>query len=188
MKVLLLNGGGIDSLAVAMILQKSGHEVHSLHVDFGYPSSIPEKAAAELIASTYCADHLNISMSGLDAMGLDASIEPRFRPVQYQQLLLTTIGASHAQMNDMPYVVTGVRGNAIVGAEFKPLFEELVRQVNLKYLKPISVVHPLETVTSTDALYALVEDSPILHDTVSCLALPACGTCLKCVFRAKYGI
>lgn len=188
MRVLLLNGGGIDSLAVAMILSASGHETHSLHVDFGYPSSAPEKVAAELIASTYCANHLNVSVSGLDAMGFDEAIEPRYRPVQYQQLLLTTIGASHAQMNSIPYVVTGVRGNAIVGPNFRELFGEIVGQVNLKYLKPISLVHPLETVTTTDALFSIIQNSPILHDTVSCLALPACGTCIKCKFRAKYGI
>lgn len=186
-KVLLLNGGGTDSLAVALQLQKSGHETHSLHVDFGYPNSTPCKVAAELLATTYCASHKVITMFGLDAMGYDPTIDDRYRPIQYQQLVLSGIGCSHAQMNGIPYVVSGFRHRLLTN-DFRPLFNNLLAQVKLPYLKPLLLEHPLASVATDESLYEVIKDSSILHDTVSCLQVTPCGICSKCLFRAKYGI
>lgn len=187
MRVLLLNGGGIDSLAVAMLLKASEHDVMSLHVDLGYPNAEPCRNAAELIATTYCSSHKLITLNGLDAMGVDPAIDTRYRPIQYQQLVLSSIGCSHAQMNGITYVTSGFRHGFLTN-EFKPRLNGLLAQVKLSYLNPILVEHPLAGLSGDDAVFGIIQNSPILHQTVSCLQLPACGVCSKCLLRAKYNI
>jgi 7-cyano-7-deazaguanine synthase in queuosine biosynthesis len=187
MKVLLLNGGGVDTLACAIILQASGHEAHSLHIDFGYPNSASCKVAAEIIATTHCVDHKVITVQGLDPMGFDPVINDRYRPVQYQQLILSGIGSSHAQINGFTHVVSGFRHHFLTN-QFKDLFNQLLSQVRLHYINPIRVDHPLAGITTDQALFDIMKGSAILHDTVSCLFDPPCRTCSKCKFRSQFGI
>ena len=188
MKVLLLNGGGLESLALSIILKHSLHEVTSLHIDCGYLSSPRTKVAAKLIADTYCNSHVDIALSGLPAMGRVDPTLNRYQPFQYQQLVLSSIGASYAQMNGLNFVSSGFR-HRLLSKEFKTQFTNLLREVKLAGLNPLELTQPLLDLNMTDeALYNVIKDSPILHDTVSCLEEPACGTCSKCVLRAFYNI
>jgi len=170
-----------------MLLQQSGHETLSLHVTFDYPNTDTCRQAAQQIAALYCQDHKDITVHGLEPMGFDPDLNDRFRPIQYQQLVLSGIGCSHAQMNGIPHVVSGFRHHFLTN-QFKDVFNNLLSQVRLPYINPIRLDHPLASVTEDAALFEIIKDSPILHNTVSCLFDPPCGTCSKCRFRGLYGI
>ena len=59
-KVVLLNGAGIDTLATLVLLSKQKavkYEFHSLYVYAGQKNGDRAKAAAEKIAGKYCESH-----------------------------------------------------------------------------------------------------------------------------------
>jgi 7-cyano-7-deazaguanine synthase len=50
-KALVLLSGGLDSMATAALLSKSGHEVSGLFIDFGQPACEREASAVSLVAA-----------------------------------------------------------------------------------------------------------------------------------------
>ena len=190
MKTILLNSGGLDSLACAMLLNQAGHEVHSLYVDLGYPNDSVARVASALVASTYCADHEVVTVGNLPAMGMaDPPTNIGFRPVAYQPMLLHSLAVSLATNKGYSEVCAGVRNNAYVGYEYDTLLNAYLNKFQrLTGYGTVRLSFPINQVNTDDWLYSIVKDSPILHQTVSCLSLPPCGACIKCLIRSKYAI
>ena len=189
MKILLLNSGGLDSLACAIVLKHNGHETHSLYVDLGYPNTDASKVASKLIADTYCVAHDSIAVVGLQARGFLKYGHEGFEPIAHQQMVLNTLGASYAQVHEFSHFCSGTRKDTPVGPGYLKGFNSTLAyyQTALIQMNPLELFQPINDLTN-DQWFGIIKDSPVLHQTVSCLSSPPCGTCFKCKIRATYGI
>jgi len=191
MDIVLLNGGGVDSLAAALILKNSGHTLHSLHVQFDYPASASMVVAAKAIADAYCADQVVVTVAGLVPWGMnapEATPTGRYRSVPNLQLVVSGIAASYATRNGYSYIANGVKNQEVWGNGFEPAISALIANHNHSQLKqPLLFMRPLSALDDA-AVYALVAGNSVLNQTVSCLSSPPCGTCFKCLLRKSHNL
>jgi 7-cyano-7-deazaguanine synthase in queuosine biosynthesis len=173
-----LNSGGIDSLALATFLKD--HELHSLHVHQGHPSSDAQALSAERIAAKYCVSHEVVELHGLRQNPKENGI---VRAVAYQSPILSVIGSSFAFSKGIVSVVSGNRIEYL-SEDFEPAFLKMM-QTHTKDERIFS--RPLGKISFED-VYQIVKNDPLLPQTVSCLSLPRCGICLKCLNRTKFNI
>jgi 7-cyano-7-deazaguanine synthase in queuosine biosynthesis len=179
MRYVLMNSGGCESLATAILLWKQGHELHSLHIDVGVPSQARNSVAAAAIAEMYCVDHKEIELHGLLP-----EINQQNRAIRYQPFILASIGCSYAATLDIANVATGNTGDSI-SEEFEDLFNACHRS----YFRPGQKLYrPLLGVSDFNQVYIIMKDSPLVHDTVSCPEEPKCGVCPKCNKRRLFNI
>lgn len=190
MDVILLNSGGLDSLASAIIAKQNNHTLRSVHVKFNYPIADIALTAAQAIADEYCDSHKIINLTDLDPVGTEYG--DRFRPVPYQQAILCTIGADIAQKTKLTRVISGVRRAEIFYSidSYKEHLEMSLNQFRISEHNDLHFMFPLQNIPLNEkqVFYDIIKDSPVLHDTVSCLNVPACGICIKCLFRQEYSI
>lgn len=189
MDILLLNGGGLDSLAAAMKLQAAGNTVHSLHVITDVPAAATLQAAAKAIASEYCASHKEVTLSGLAPWGIKTKnpVTTRFFQIPQAQIVFSCIAASHALKEGITAIANGVKDREPFGALFEPAITELHGMNRNGFGTPVTFQRPLDGLGIADVL-EIVKDSPVLNQTVSCLMDPPCGTCGKCQIRASINL
>jgi len=189
MDILLLNGGGLDTLAAAMKLQAEGNTVHSLHVICDMPAAAKIQAAAAAIAAEYCASHKEVTLSGLAPWGIREKnpFTTRFFSIPQAQIVFSCIAASHALKEGITAIANGVKDREPYGALFEPAITELHGMNRNGFGTPVTFQRPLDGLQMADVL-EIIKDSPILHQTVSCLQDPPCGTCGKCKIRASQNI
>ena len=173
-KVLMMNGGGIDSLALAILYHKSNIELYSLYIDWGYPNNIALSNAASSIANMYCASHKVIQVHGL----IDGFFVPK-----YQHCMIVSIAISYAIRHGIQKIITGGNGTDNT-SDFLTGFD-IVIKANKHNKIPITVEWPLEGKYDPEQIYPLVKDSPLFYNTVSCLRNPVCGICHKCKRKNK---
>ena len=166
-RILMLNGGGFDSLAMA--IQYKDQEVHSLHINLGFPNSEATEEAAYKIANYYCHTHKVITVDGL----IDGSFVPR-----HHQILVTSMAISYATRNGITKIISGANGICNT-KDFLDAINAIIKS-NQKHDDEIILEWPLEGFNSPEAIYPLVKDSPIFDKVVSCNRNPVCNICHKC--------
>lgn len=203
MKVVLLNSGGKDSLAVAILL-KAGKvelppesnwdgqpvEVHSLYVDLGWRNVVPAKKMAKRIADAYCASHEEVTLSG---SWLRPS-PPAKGGVVHQSVALAIIGAMYATQIGATTVLSGLvlDPKSPAGLEFPgsllalyKAFADLFHHGAQWHHDAPALVCPLSypPYFSPTGVTDVVKDDPLFLHTVTCSWDPPCGTCFKCEGR-----
>lgn len=181
-KMVLLNSGGMDSLATAIILHKQNHELHSLYVDMYQPNRKQGIAASKKIAKKYCKSH-----EVLDLFQDDRYIRPiKTGPqIPWMGHLAYLIGAIHARCHEIDYVAGGLKSDS-VGKEFNAHYMNYLRANTLR--RPITLIRPLDNIDDFYRVYDIIKDDKLLKHTWSCNDYPKCKKCGKCKLRKKYSI
>ena len=196
MKVLMLNGGGLDSLCMAKLAREQNPDafVQSLYVSYGLPSAPHTAKSAQRIADRYCNAHEAFYMQKQTGdQKVSASLfttSPTaagnlFRHVPHYGLLLIVTAYSYAIANGFTHILCGIKKEAR-SPEFFKYFEKTLKTAKLTGSQPI-----LET-PLFDAEFALIhhliKDDPLITKTWSCNEDHECGVCVKCQLRKKFAI
>jgi 7-cyano-7-deazaguanine synthase in queuosine biosynthesis len=180
MKVVLLNSGGVDTLAVAKMYKDQGHEVHSLYISLGQENNKKASTAAKKIAKEYCASHHSVEVSGLAPIVING-----FLTMPFQMLTIFVIGACYARQIGCDYIASGNK-KQVISDNFKQMFADYLRTSRIT--EPVIPMMPLAEYGSMKEVYDFVKDEPLLKQTVSCNHKELCKTCIKCIERQQLGI
>lgn len=185
----LLNSGGLDSLITAKTMKDLGWELHSLYIDLGQLNGNTAKQSAKRIADKYCVSHEElkignkcynkvVKVNGADFLGLPM-----------QATLVHTVGGFYAGQNEIEYVVSGQKDDAVT-SDFHPtltkLFSSEILLNGIIFLRPVSTLLHIENVVAKGKELGLTMEE--MKQTYSCNALPRCGTCRKCLERKEVGL
>lgn len=184
----LLNSGGKDSLAAAMVLGQMGHELYSLHVDIGL-STADHLANAERIARHHCSLGHEVFTGRFSS---DPNMEsPKGGGFYAQRVVLPTIGFSVALRIGAELVSSGHTWPTLNGKE--DLADTLARYVMHtnrpendgggrpapQFFFPLYGLQPHQ-------IYDIVKRDPTWKTLSFCTQSPPCGKCHKCSLRAKF--
>jgi 7-cyano-7-deazaguanine synthase in queuosine biosynthesis len=194
MKFLLLNGGGIDSLAVARATRTQYPKavIESVHFCYGQPAEAKLAKGAKAIADKYCNSHDEYHM----CKSIDGEIGPvedmtipliggTFRGIPFWGLWLLINGFVIAQKRKCEYLLTGIWADA-----YRPeMIDYLEKALGASKItrKRVSLEAPLYG-HDRELVYWIVEDDPVLSQTWSCNYDPPCGVCRKCEYREEKNI
>jgi 7-cyano-7-deazaguanine synthase in queuosine biosynthesis len=179
---ILMNSGGKDSLAAAIVLSKQGYVVHSIYVDAGqHPPSHAE--SAELIAKNWCDSHdvLTLRMSS----GFDLAVgESGFSAQRSMVLVLGLLKYTP----DVKLIVTGHTW-PVRDIDMETVVNNYIRgtwRANFYAGEgPPKFYLPLFKLT-TEQIYDVLKEDPSWTDTPTCRFDPPCGKCMKCTLRATF--
>lgn len=180
MNVALLNSGGKDSLAAAILLREDpAIRLHSLFVDVGQPNRIEAELSARRIAAKYAEDHETIPVG---SGGYRAPVDSgRFVAVCHQTIMLYGIAAMYATSRGWQVVASGVRCDAVAPG-FPAALEALFATSRLR--APPAFLFPVLALGDAAVIEIAARD-PLYLETVGCNESPPCGTCHRCRLRAE---
>jgi 7-cyano-7-deazaguanine synthase in queuosine biosynthesis len=189
-KIVLMNSGGLDSLACAMVLKNLGFETHSLHLGIGQMNRGPAKRAARKIAKKYCTSHTYLRIfPWRRVVHLNKLSSKDFWCLPFQGHIVCTIGAAWARTKDINFIASGSKVD-IWPLEADRLFEDFMRSSNLS--TPVVLLRPLRQGRDYITTFAIVQrDMEMASKTVSCRFQTwrgPCGECPKCERRKRYSI
>lgn len=187
MHVVLINSGGKDCLAAALILRRQEHTLHSLFIDLGTPNSTSAGEAAAKIAAKHAADHHAMAVVGITRVRHEKS---GITSVPHQSVLVNILGGVYAFGKGIGAIASGERrGPETAGAGLAPVrsFPERVAEAFAigKFCPPPLVLAPVIDFND-ERIFATVKDEPLWRETVTCNEWPPCGKCARCVTRAKW--
>jgi len=191
-EVLILHGGGVDSLVVLATLAAEPHgvEVRALHVDYGQPSYEKELEAVEAQMDRYYPGRSIYRVSvELPIFNLNHEAAPAPGYIPSRNLALLAVAASWAEalladyiavgfhVTDMPdcsnYFITKFLGAVWEGSRYS-----------------LGMFHPLSDLTKAE-VYAKGESLGVDWNLGwSCFTgnMDACGECPGCIRRSTAGI
>ena len=186
MKIVCLASGGADSSILMFLLQKKGHDILPLHINYGQKSEKLELEAYNKV----CA-FLNLKPAVIDAKGLKkiesglttstlSPIENPFFPGR--NLLFLVIGSSYAFSKSIKTISVGFLDNSEFpdqNKEFVKKTEDLLK-ISLNY--GVTILTPLINLDKKEVLNLAKKYSFPLDLTYSCyLGInPPCGRCHAC--------
>jgi 7-cyano-7-deazaguanine synthase in queuosine biosynthesis len=179
-KALLLNSGGKDSLATAILARRSGWELSSLYVELGQRNSSEARLSSKRIADKHCADHFELIVNSPHSLIIP--IPGGIFGIAYQAVTIHSLAASVAVSRGIERVFSGQRYGANA-AQFPRLFNELLQQS--RYTPHIVVDFPVFSL-SDEEIFKIVSPDPLWRDTVTCNVSPPCGVCGRCKLRASW--
>lgn len=175
MEVVLLNSGGLDSLAAAVQLRVIDPDVviHSLYVSAGQANDASAKVAAQEIADAECASHSVITLEGMTYDDPDREL-PR---LPYRTTLYHIMGAIKCRQLGARYLAAGI--DVFFSEYFGKQFSALLAE---ETSAPFTVIplHPIRTMSRPERV-ALVKEHPLASKVVSCEYPTPCGECSKCL-------
>jgi 7-cyano-7-deazaguanine synthase in queuosine biosynthesis len=192
-RLLLLNGGGMDSLAVAKIARRDHPAtfIKSLTIGLGLPNQSRVVVAANLIANTYCDSHETVFLTkdtGVQVqMGMP--LVGNLFGVPFYALQLLTLGMSYGMLHGCGAVLSGLKPDAI-DEQYLPAFRQVLAS-SRPTMKAITSKPELWTPIfemPNDDIFKEIKDDPLLSQTVSCNQAEPCGRCGKCKLRIQLGV
>lgn len=180
--IVLLNSGGLDSLAVAMLLKEQKHIVHSLYIDLGQRSKAKGIVACRRIADAYCDSHEVIVMFPDDRYLIEMKNGPN---LPFMGAALFILGSVYARSKGIDFIASGLKGDSNKD-DFNTRFLHLLKAS--KMTKPVIPLRPVSGMKDFKEVFEVIKDSPIMRHTYSCNVIPKCGGCVKCKLRKKYSI
>ena len=193
MKYPLLNGAGMDSLAVAKLLREHHPNdfIQSLTIFTGLPNESRLRPAAEAIATAYCDRHDELHLThgtGVKAE-LGMPLVGALFGVPFYCLLMLSIGMSYGMRHGYDFVVSGMKVDT-ADKHYLPAFQRVldssVPTVSAP-TKPPKLLTPLFTMNN-DSIFSITKEDPLLNQTVSCNREVSCGLCGKCTLRFRLGV
>jgi 7-cyano-7-deazaguanine synthase in queuosine biosynthesis len=178
MRAVLLNSGGKDSLAAAIILSRAGYELHSLFCIAGQKALEMRDAAAKKIAEKYCVSHDSMVLNGewqhQNKFGLPVTA--------HQTLLFLILAATWGVKHDIYLIASGIKPDAVTTnfPEAAAAYFKTSRGTN-----PPGLVFPVFD-KSDDEIFTIVRHDPLWRNAPTCPYDPACGSCVKCKVRKRW--
>jgi len=191
MKAVLLNSGGIDTLASVMKLKEdygSNLELHSMIVGIGQENFRRARLAAKAIAMKYCTTHDEVILPGDWTLPVPLPLMsplPQHRRTPYMALLLHTLGIVKARFYNLGFIVGGFDEYA-VREEFPTKFVELQEELSVPPYT-IQPIYPVAHMTPGERI-DYVKDHYLVNTTVSCALPNPCGVCCKCRARLERNV
>jgi 7-cyano-7-deazaguanine synthase in queuosine biosynthesis len=187
MRIVVLNSGGKDSLAAMMVLKEQGHELFSLFVDLGVPNSDAAAAIAGKLAENYCLSHDTMSVRSIIRVRHETQ---KMTSVPHQTLLVNVLGGIWAYPRGIDVIASGERRSPVqrsISGNDHMKFEEMMGSIFTVglYCKPPTVIAPVKEWTN-DQIFEKVKSEPLWSQTVTCNEWPPCGTCGRCILRARW--
>jgi 7-cyano-7-deazaguanine synthase in queuosine biosynthesis len=186
MDAVLLNSGGKDALAAAILLTREGHRLHSLYLDGGQPGSRAEQEISAEIAAKYCVSH-HVGTFGFGGLSVvnPCPPHPEIVTIPHKLLFSLVMGAIYADLLGVPGLGGGHRCDVAPRG-----FESRVAAVlGLSKLRTApKLLLPLGGVDGTqgDFVYETIKDEPLWKKTICCLCETPCGTCARCKMRSAW--
>jgi 7-cyano-7-deazaguanine synthase in queuosine biosynthesis len=194
--ILILNSGGMDSLAVAKLMRQeypasSDVSIRSLFVGTGLPNESRSRIAARAVAATYCDSHDELFVRQADGSEADLArpLVGHLFGVPYYSLMMLTFGLAYGMRHNCHYVVSGMKPDALGPGymdALKTVLAESLSTSRSTWIKPQLLMPVLEI--SNDDIFSLIKDDPLFSQTVSCNQAEPCGRCGKCILRTKLGV
>ncbi len=191
MKTVLLNSGGKDSLATAILLSRDGHDLHSFTVDVGQPEHAKGNGIAKKIADKYCASHhvFRATTGPYLAETFNLPVGWRYVTIPYKALVVWSLGAMYASSIGAAAVASGMRAD-IFPEEFPETLKAMF-ELSRKVRDPVEVIVPLNGYKGrqgelNEYIWGIVKDDPLWKETSHCEAYPPCGACYGCRLRAEW--
>ncbi len=183
MKAVILNSGGLDTLAAMIILRKQNAELHSLYIGMGQPNDERARLSAKKLADEYCLTHYELTIPGKWSVNSPKAPAGGIS-IPYLSGVVFLLGCVYARKIEVDYVVSAVKGNFT--EDFKPALLMLQKSLDIAP-KIIIPVTPLEDKTDED-VYLIIKNNPLAKETTSCAHENPCGICKKCIWRKSIGI
>ena len=190
MRVVVLSSGGIDSSVILQQLQRKGHKVFPLFVDYGQLASKKEWVSCQKIC-----DYLKLVPEKIDAhdfgrlvpSGLTNSsvdIEKNaFTPTR--NLLFLTLGAAYGYGKGAYVVATGILMNPIFPDQTKDFLAQTQKTLSLALGVNITILAPLINSDKFDSIMLARKYGLPINLMYSCHAgsEEPCGKCISCKER-----
>ena len=186
MKIVCLASGGVDSSILMFLLQKKGHEIFPLHINYGQKS---EKL--ELEAYKQVCIFLNLKPVVIDARGLKkiesglttsklSPIENPFFPGR--NLLFLVIGSGYAFSKLIKTISVGFLDNSEFPDQNKEFVKKTEDLLNLSLNYSVTILAPLINLDKKEVFNLAKKYNFPLDLTYSCyLGInPPCGKCHAC--------
>jgi hypothetical protein len=192
-RYLLLNGGGMDTLAVAKTLRAEhpNDYIRSLMICMGLPNESRARLAARAITREYCDAHDELHFlhgtGGKAEMGMP--LVGNLFGVPFYSLLVMSIGMSYGMRRSFQFVVTGMKTDA-AGPGYMEAFQHILgasKPTMGAPTPPPKLLTPLMGVRN-EVIHDIIKDDPLLNQTVSCNRAEPCGVCGKCELRIRLGV
>lgn len=191
MKTVLLNSGGKDSLATAILLSREGHELHSIYVQSGMPEDCLGMPASARIASAYCASHHVLTMPTGPYLADTPNLPEawRYRTMPHKLLVMFSLGAMYAVTIGAEAIASGARCD-VFHSDFPETLKAALA-MSRKVRDPLVVLTPLnlfpgEQSKVNEIVWETIKDDPLWLETSYCNEHPACGVCYGCRMRADW--
>jgi 7-cyano-7-deazaguanine synthase in queuosine biosynthesis len=125
-KVLLLNSGGADSVASALLLRRAGYEVYSMFINYGQPSALIERDSAHLMMMNYNFMGIKESDKFVEAkLELETSFDDKTSEEIYlRNFVFMSYASQYAYSHGIGIIAVGYVGmnTAIRYADDNPVF------------------------------------------------------------------
>lgn len=205
-KVVILNSGGIDSRALAKVINKEENEIHSLYIHMPkVPSAEKQKKAAQETADMFCDSHYVVTYQS-DFTGLyfdnrtKTYIKPidineedkeyfeklRLTPTPYAKNILFSMALSYARAIGAKVVVGGHNSTEMFEwcKEFAKLSNASTPFINRSDANHVGVEAPFIGLDD-NAITDLLTDEEYAT-TISCTKAIECGDCHSCKRKEKF--
>jgi 7-cyano-7-deazaguanine synthase len=173
-EVVVLFSGGLDSAACAHYLQKHGHAVRGLFVEYGQKAACLERAAAEQLSAFLCMNLSTMRVETNRSFG-NGEIQGRNAFLVFSCML----GADSAQTQ---VIALGIHAGTAY-YDCSPAFLESIDRLVAEYTDGRTrVVAPFLEWTKHDIFTYCVREHLPIDLSYSCEAgeTPPCGLCLSC--------
>ena len=190
LKIVVMSSGGLDSSVMMLLLQREGHEVHPVHVDYAHHAEDHEWRSCQKIC-TYLGVRkpIKLGIRGLDCIpsslvrdGLDIE-KDAFLPTR--NLLFVVLGAAYAFSISCDVVALGILANPIFPDQKDEFFKRAEDCVSAALDRRVKVLTPLIKLDKREILKLARKYEIPLKTTYFCHSggdLP-CGKCISCKER-----
>lgn len=186
MKIVCLVSGGIDSSVLMFLLQKKGHEIFPLHINYGQKSEKMESQSYNKIC-----EFLNLKPIVIDAKGLkeieSGLTTSELSPIQNplfpgRNLLFLVIGSGYAFSKSIKTISMGFLDNSVFPDQTKEFVKKSEELLNLTLNYDITILTPMIDLDKREVINLAKKYNFPLDLTYSCYlgTDPPCGKCHAC--------
>jgi 7-cyano-7-deazaguanine synthase len=190
LKIVVMSSGGLDSSVMMFLLNKEGHEVHPVHIDYGHHAEDHEWRSCQKICEYLGVNKpIKLGIRGLDSIpsslvrsGLDIE-KNAFLPTR--NLLFVVLGGAYAFSIGCDVVALGILANPIFPDQKVEFFRRAEDSVSAALDRRIKLLTPLITLDKREILKLARKYKIPFEITYFCHAgddLP-CGRCISCKER-----
>jgi 7-cyano-7-deazaguanine synthase in queuosine biosynthesis len=176
---LLLNSGGKDSLAAAILMSRAGWSLASLHVDAGQRNAGVAAPMAARIAQAHCVSHDTVLIRPSRSWVLEQHGRAF---LAHQGAVLASIAAAHAAALGIDRVFSGIRKDS-QHSTYPTAVQNLIEASRMTAHARFEL--PLWDYTN-EQVYQIIKDDPLWKETVTCNTYPPCNSCPRCHMRAEW--
>lgn len=195
-KILLLNGGGLDSSAQLILADANGWDISSLHIDYGQVAAFSEHCAVSSVSRAIgrrfyeidvcrsgTSNFMPITGSPPELLQEDgksdlASFEMRGRNLMFASLALAAAGPKYE------HIMLGLNANPTFSDTHEDFLEELNRM--FAYLKVgVTAIAPFSMYTKAETVTMAYNINPMVLEAHSCYRASPCGVCPHCLEKQR---